>query len=75
MLVVAHHRVGVCCFGLEKNFCVVLVSSVSEKRQETVAFLLSLKKKRNHINIIEVKSKSCDGIDEIQFVRKKKTLI
>jgi len=50
VLVVAHHRVGVCCVGLEKNFCVVLVSSVSEKRQETVAFLLSLKKKRNHIS-------------------------
>ena len=34
-----------------------------------------LEKKRNQINIIEVKSKRCDGIDEIQFVRKKKTLI
>ena len=34
-----------------------------------------LEKKGNSINIIEVKSKSCDGLDEMQFFSKKKKIV
>ena len=34
-----------------------------------------LERKGNSIKIIEVKSKSCDGIDELQFFNKKKNII
>ena len=34
-----------------------------------------LEKRGNNINVIEVKSKSCDGADELQFFNKKKKII
>ena len=46
MLVVAHHRVGVCCFGFERNLCVVLSQN---------AFFTFRKKKRNHISRLKKK--------------------
>ena len=53
MLVVAHHRVGVRCFGLETNFFVSFWSQIGR-------FFTFLKKKRNHISRLKKKNQTND---------------